>query len=217
MGLPSKDAELRDFATNVDVLVTAAPAQYGLAAADAASIHTYASEFDLKLTAATDPSTRTKVTVAEKNLAKGQLEVILRTYLAIVKANRGVADGDKVALGITLGDQVRTPKPPPVTQPQLQVLVQGTLTHTLRYADVTTPNKRSKPFGVIGMQLFLTTGETTPAGPEATRFYAFVNQQNYMVSFTGAEAGKTAYYYARWQDNKGRVGPWSALTGVVVA
>src|SRR5689334_12821487 len=100
MAIPTKDAACRDYAVNFDTLVTANPPRYGLVVLDGTTIHTYVSDFVAKLLLAKDPATRTKVTIAAKDGAKSSMLVILRGYGAQVKANRGVSDDDKVALGL---------------------------------------------------------------------------------------------------------------------
>src|SRR5262245_20402437 len=115
--IPSRESELVTWAVNFDTLITAAPATYGLVAADATSIHTYVAAFTASYTLAADPVTRTLATVADKDGKKAAMLDVLRSYAQRVKLNAGVADADKVNLGLNLNDNTTTPIPAPSTYP----------------------------------------------------------------------------------------------------
>jgi hypothetical protein len=42
-------------------------------------------------------------------------------------------------------------------------------------------------------------------------------KQGFAVSFSAADAGKRAYYYGRWVNARGQMGPWSAAVSLGVA
>lgn len=208
--IPTREGDLSLFVTNFDTLITANPATYGLVAGDAVTIHTYVDTFLTALAAASNPGTKTIVTVADKDGAKAAMLQIVRSYAQQIKANRGVADQDKVSLGLTLNDGTPTPIPAPSTQPIISVIGATPLTHVLRFADSVTPDKRSKPYGSIGLQLWRYVGDTAPTGPEQYEFAEFVTRQPFDSSYSGSQVGKRAWYCARWQTATGLVGPWSA-------
>ena len=70
--IPSKDAQLDDWALNFKTLIAATPTNYGLVAADATAITNAYTSWHTAFLAATNPSTRTKATVGEiSNVLRG--------------------------------------------------------------------------------------------------------------------------------------------------
>jgi len=37
-----------------------------------------------------------------------------------------------------------------------------------------------------------------------------------VAQFDPADAGKTAYYWLRWENTKGEIGPWSAVASATI-
>lgn len=214
--IPSRDADLGQWAANFSTLVSASPALYGLTAGDAATIATYVNAFTAALAVVNNPATKTKATVANKDGAKAAMLDIVRPYAITVRNNNGVSNSDKTALGLTLPDQTPSPIPAPVTAPLLNVIGATPGVHTLRYADANTPDKRSKPAGAIGLQLFVAIASGVINDPAVAPFRAFVTRQPYGINFNPADNGKIATYFARWQNRKGEVGPWSNAVSFTV-
>ena len=215
--LPSTDAGLLAFSLNFSTLITAAPVDYGLTAPDATTITAKHAAYSAAYAAAVNPDTRTSVTIATKDAAKADLAVCIRGFAAMIKADTGVLDAKKLGLGLLLGGDGRTPVPAPLTFPMLAIPASGPLTHTIRFADSTTPDKRSKPEGVVALQLFCEVGSAAPTDPLECRFQRVVTKQPYQMQFGSADAGKTAFYYARWQTRTGLTGPWSQVKSMTVA
>src|SRR5689334_13911700 len=74
---PLKDADLLLFAQNW-VTRGATPSNYNWVAGDVTSLSTITTGFDSALTLATDPTTRTRVTIDAKDVQKGTLIAQLR-------------------------------------------------------------------------------------------------------------------------------------------
>jgi hypothetical protein len=215
--LPVREALLAAWAVNFSTLLTATPADFGLLAPDAVTVAGVVNDFSAALTAATNPATRTSITIDAKDTAKAAMVNVLRRYAMRIKMDETVADEDKLAIGVGIRDFVPTPIAAPVTFPMVNVAAAGPLTHELRFADNLTPDSRAKPAGAIGMQLFRSVGVVPPGTPLAAQFLSFVTKQPYTSSFVAGDLGKTAYYYARWQTRTGLVGPWSVVSSFVIA
>jgi hypothetical protein len=207
--IPSKDALLDTWAQNFSDLITADPPLYGLVAADAVLIAAKADAFTAALTTSTNPATRTKPSVAAKDAAKADMLATVRLYGQQIKTNAGVSNSDKADLGLNIDDVTPTPIPPPATNPLLSIVAATTLAHTMRFADVTTPDKRSKPVGTISLQLYRTIDVASAVDPAAADFIGAFTKQPLETSFVSADVGKIATYWGRWQNRRGEVGPWS--------
>lgn len=216
--LPARDADLDVWALNFSTLITAAPATYGLVAADATAISNAFNSWHAAFLAATNPSTRTQGTVATKNIQKANLLTVVRGYAATIRANRAVTDANKMNLGLHVRDTQPTPIPPPVTRPVLAIarLEQGAM--QLRATDEATPNRRARPVGSAGMLLFRAIGTAPVNDPGDATFLTFVGKTEAMSTFAPADNGKVATYFARWTNSKGEVGPWSqGVSGSIAA
>lgn len=208
--IPPKDADLLAWGDNFADLITASPATYGLSAPDAVTVQGAQDDFAAALALATNPTTRTEVTVAAKNTAKLAAIGIFRTYASQIRLNPGVMNSDKLALGLNLPNNTPAPIPAPTTVPLLTFIGATPGQHTLRFADQDTPDSRGKPQNVIGMQLFMAVDTTAKTDPADCSFYVQATKNPFAVTFGAGDAGKIATYFGRWVTRKGLVGPWSA-------
>lgn len=215
--IPTRDSVLLLWAQNFSSLITANPTMYGLGTGDATTIAGYTSAYSAALTTAVDPSTKTKASVAAKDSAKATMLVTLRPYAQQIKNNLGVTNDAKVALGLNIPDPSRSPVPAPTTQPLLSIVGALPLQISLRFSDASTPDKRAKPKGVVGLQLFVYVGATVPTDPLAYQFAGIFTKQPFAVNFTGAQKGQLASLIGRWQTRTGLNGPWSSPVQMTIA
>ena len=78
--------------------------------------------------------------------------------------------------------------------------------------DANTPTSRAKPDGVRGCQIWMKVceqGEQAPNDPKQLTFVATDTKSPYVLQFEGFEGGMTVYYWLRWENTRGEVGPWS--------
>lgn len=214
--IPTRDADLVLWARNFSDLITAAPATYGLTAPIAVAIDALVDAYETALSAATDPSTRTPVTIAAKDSAKGAMVPQLRYYAQNVKANAAVSNANKEALGIRLNDPIPTPIPAPATKPVLQIVASGPLEMRLRFADELTPTSRAKPFGSIGCLVYRKIAVGVSSDPNTATFDGIFTRIPFTQTFDAADVGKTVTYWARWTNAKGEEGPWSEAIARVI-
>lgn len=215
--IPLKDSLCKDWLVNFAARITAAPATYGLTAAEALTICNAVNAFVAAYTIAIDPSTRTRASVADKDAMKAAALAISRPYAQLVRRNNGVSNQDKLDLGLTIVDTSPTPIPAPQTSPILSIVGATPLQHTLRYVDQNTPTKRAKPAGVIFLELMCQTSATPLTDPALIGFKQLSTANPVAVDFVQADAGKTAYYAARWVTRRGLLGPWSNIVSFTVA
>lgn len=215
--LPQALATFLAWFLNFNTKVTANPGLYGLAAADAVAIDAAYTDFAAKYAISTAPATRSPTTVQDTITARNTAVQVIRGYGRLISANAGVADADKVALGLNVRDTVNTPIPAPATNPILGIVgaTPGQLTVTFKDS-AAAPKVKAKPFGATALQLFASFGTVAPATPAATPFLKLVTKTPFAVDCPAGSAGQTAFLYARWVTAKGLVGPWSPLASSAV-
>jgi hypothetical protein len=214
--IPSRQAQLVLWATNFAAIATASPSVYGFSAGDLSSINGVVNAFSAALTVATDPSTRTSTTVAAKDAARAAMLDVIRPFAVNISQSTGISDEDKLAIGVTVRNPTPTPIPAPVTQPVLSIVSATHLQQTLRFSDALTPDKRAKPPGAIGLQLFRHIGTTPPVGPSVGSYVANATKNPFAVNFLEADIGKMATFWGRWVTRTGLVGPWSLPVSMAI-
>src|SRR4051812_5534410 len=98
--IPSQDPQALLWMQTFSAGITANPALYQLTAPDAVAIAAAVAGFDTALTTATNPATRTHVTVAAKDDARTAAQQICRQFAILIKFNAGISDPDKIAIGV---------------------------------------------------------------------------------------------------------------------
>ena len=117
--IPSRDSKLDLWADNFQTLIAANPALYGLMTADAVIITAAYASWHAAYLLVTSPSTKTAMTVSDKNTARVTMLGIIRPYATNISLNAGVASGDKTALGVNPRTSTPSPITPPTTNPVL--------------------------------------------------------------------------------------------------
>ena len=215
--IPVSDAEALAFMQNFASQISAAPATWGLVAADATAIDNAVDPFASSYAVAVSPSTRTPVTINTKDQSRASAEAVVRSYAAQIRVNNGVSDSNKIAIGIRPVNHTRTPVPPPATSPLMNIVVNTPGVQTLRYADSATPDSAAKPPGAIALQLFCAVGAAPVTDPAAAGFRGAYTKNPVSVPFDAADDGKVATYFARWATRTGEVGPWSLPVSMRIA
>lgn len=215
--IPSRDAELQAWLLNFKTLIAANPTNYGLVAGDATVITNSYVAWNAAYVAATNPATRTHVTIAAKDAQKILTVDVVRTYSTTIRANGAVSDSFKLGLGLHIHDTIPTPIPPPSTYPILAINGAGPAQQDLRAADQLTPTRRAKPHGTAGLLVFRAIGTAIATDPDSAPFLGFVTKAEFHSSFSSADDGKIATYFARWTNAKGEVGPWSSPVSMRIA
>ncbi len=222
--IPSRETDLVTWADNFAALITAAPATYGLTSGDASTIQTAVDAWDSAYTTANNPSTRTPTTIAAKNTAKNAMLPILRSYASQIRLNPGVADSDKIALGLNLPNNTPSPVPTPITSPILDISANTPLRQTLRMRDTGSPStSRAKAPNTIGMELWVAVGDAAAVDPSQASFVGMAVKVPFHVDFDVSQVGSVATYFGRWAvrsgspgENIARRGPWSSAVSQTI-
>lgn len=215
--IPAKDADLDAWAVNFSTRITATPTAFGLTAGQATTFGALRAAFTAALLAATDPSTRTSVTVAAKDTARANVVTNARLLAALVQAFPSITPSQLSDLGLTVRNTTPTPVPAPTTQPVLSVIGNAGQTITFNYHDSTTPLARAKPYGVIGVQLQYKLGVTPPTGWGDGVFVGTFGRAPYRVTMPPASVGSVVHFVARYVTRRGLTGPISPTVTTVVA
>jgi hypothetical protein len=144
--IPPTDTDFNSWIDNFSAVLTAAPATYGLLAADATVVAGVTATWDAAYTAAINPATRSPVTVQAKIDAKLAALATVRPYAQQIANNVGVTAPAKIAIGVNPRTTPPSPITAPVTNPILSIPSMTPLGHVLRYRDeLASPTVKAKP------------------------------------------------------------------------
>lgn len=215
--IPSKDSGVNSFAANFSTLITASPSTYGLSAGDATTIAGITATWTAAYALVTSPSTKTAATVSAKNAARVNLLATIRPYSQLIANNAAVSSSAKIALGLNARTSVPTPITPPVTTPILSITGGSVLQQILRYRDsASSPSVKSKPYGVIQVQLFGKTSTTPITDPTTLPLLLSQTKSPFAVTWAGGSSGEMAYYAARYVIRKGGISMWSPIVSAAI-
>lgn len=215
--IPSTDTDLANWADNFNTLLTASPPTYGLVAGDATAVNTVVVGYLDAYAASIAPTTRTPVTISAKDDAKILMLATVRPFAQNISLNQGIISSDKIAIGVNPRTNTSTKIPIPTTYPVLTIPTALNLGHVLRYRDqLSEPTVKAKPFGATALQLFATASATVIADQTLLAYNANLTKSPATVLWEAGDVGKTAYYAARWVNEKGQQGPWSAIISATI-
>jgi hypothetical protein len=214
--IATKESELVTQAADFSSKISAAPTTSGLLAADATALASDNSAFAAAYNLATDPTTRTKVTVEDKDTKLAVLVARMRSYGKRINANPAVTNAQKTALGLTL-KSTPTPIPPPSTMPVVSVVSSFQRSVRMRLTDELTPNKGAKPAGVSEAEIFTHVGATAPVSADDWKYQGQATRSEFDITFPDIVAsGTKVWIRARWCNERGQSGPVSAPAGTII-
>jgi hypothetical protein len=215
--IPKTDAGFAAWILNFSTLISADWNRYDLTEADADVISDLSSQYITLFNQISSGATRTPGLIAQKDAVRAAATATCRMYAQQIRANQGVDNQDKIELGIHVKDPTPTPIPAPATAPMLNVQVSFSGEHQLRYADELTPTSRKKPYGATQLELYVYVGASATTNPDDATYVGVYTKNPIQHSFSPAQAGLTAVYFARWRTTKGLVGPWSLPVAMQIA
>lgn len=197
--LPLTDQELRAFCTAFLATITPAPATYGYVVGDVTSLNTAVTGYSDALAVVDEPSTRTRVSVAAKQIAKNSLVALMRNLYK--KANAAnLANDKREALGLPIVDVEPTPIPAPAMKPGISIVKRDENIVSIQLFDPEEPNRRGRPDGVSGAAIFSFIGDEAPTTESAWNFEGNTTRMRVNVEFAstvapGAKVWITAFFF----------------------
>lgn len=215
--IPSTDAGFKDWLQTFSSLIAADPNKFGLDASDATIISNLNTSFANAYQAVQSNSTRTPNAIAQKDALKASAIASCRVYAMQIKSNVAVDNDDMIALGIHVNDTSPTPIPAPNSAPMLSIQAAFSGEHIIRYADENTPTSRGKAPGATQLELFVHVGPQPIVNWEDANSAGIFTKNPIRYTFSPADAGKCATYFARWRTAKGLDGPMSLGVCMLIA
>jgi len=213
---PRADLALDNWSKNFDARVTPAPIPLGLSVAQAAEFHVVALDFTARLAIATNPATRTKGSVAAKDVARAALRAKAAQLIKIISATPTVTPTQRIDLGLNVRDAIPSPIPAPTSRPLLCLTPEG----DIHLMDESDPARKGRPIGVKGAVIFTKVCPATEPPPttlEQTTFTGIATRPHFTLSLPQGADTKKLYALARWFNQRGEMGPVSEIVVTTIA
>ncbi|MEC4050211.1 hypothetical protein OX284_012280 [Flavobacterium sp. SUN046] len=202
---PGKDAELNNYFQVAILYILLNKTRLRLSQEDEDTLNDLFGEWNVKYPLSQNENTRTKITIKDKEDAKDRLIVFLRKVYADIP-NSVLTNQDRITLNLLSRDTSRTPTAVPFTKPVVLVDTRNHLEHTISFSNI--DGSKKKPEGVRACQIWYKIG-SAPIDPSELTYMASDTASPYIHHFEGKDAGKNIYYWLRWENTRGEVGPWS--------
>ena len=209
---PSKEAELDIYFRLVVAHITTHFIRLHVSETNKVAANEALKEWNIIFPLSQNSNIRTKSIVANKNSVRDTLMSILRKIYADIPQSILTVE-DRNAIGLIERKSTRTTPAPPTTHPIGYINTINRLQHTISFTD--EDGSLAKPKGVRGCQIWCKVGEPVTDVQELS-FLAMSSASPYVHKFDIPAAGKTVYYWLRWENTRGKTGPWSAAVNATV-
>jgi hypothetical protein len=203
--LPATDPGLLDWGRNFRDRIEPDPERFGISEAQAAAFAAVYVAFAAAYQTVRDPSTRTTVTVAQKNAKRETLKAEARLLAKVVDGS-SVTDAQRIELGLNVRKKA-TAKPVPDAPPRFRVnSVRGRMV-SISLFDKTVP-RRGRPPAVHGAMVFSYIGDVPPEDPSLWRFTVATTKTELDVEFPlSVQPGAKVWLTACWLNPMLQAGP----------
>ncbi|MEI7596437.1 MAG: hypothetical protein WCK02_11865 [Bacteroidota bacterium] len=215
--IPTKDADFNLFQGSIISIVTPNANAWGILAADLTALTPLQTLWNNAFAKASNKLNRTSADVQTKNDARKLYEKAIRNFIAQwIAKNPKVPDSERERMGLTLKD-TKLKKAVQVNAIPIGVVdFSIRLQHTINFSDANSPRSKAKPDGMNGCEIWMKLGGDAPKEASELSYVATDTRTPYVIQFSGADAGKTAYYWLRWISNTGKPCPWSQPVSALV-
>lgn len=126
----------------------------------------------------------------------------------VLYADTSLSDNVLASAGLPPRDATKSDAPKPTTAP-VGWVDYGKLKHTIHFRDSATPDKKAKPDGMKGCEIWHFIGSTAPTEAKDWDYLTTDSNSPYVAFYEAADAGKKVFYQLRWISRSDERGEWS--------
>jgi hypothetical protein len=216
--IPRADSAFRDWANWFCNGTSRDHARFMLTPAQSQALMRQFLAFDEAYVRATEDITRTPSAIVTKDDARSVLQHSIQQYAALIRSNDGIADDDKINIGVRPRNVAHTRRTCPNVAPLLIYLGSIPGVDVLSYRNAANDSK-AKPRGAERLELWVAysrPGEAGVGGPKVSqaRLVGSFKKSKMLVDQdpqrdSRMEGDGKPTYWARWVGFDGAAGPWS--------
>ncbi|MEM1445793.1 MAG: hypothetical protein AAGF84_07055 [Planctomycetota bacterium] len=205
--LPETLQGLREWALSFCNLVVDQPANYGVSPADATALGDKFDAYNNALNVSTTPATRTRPTIQTTQTCKAELIAAIRPIVNTIQSFPGTTNTMRRDLGITVR---KSPAPAPIPATAPVVTITGVTGNTIavKLQDADDLDRRAKPAGVKGANLFWYVGAVPPNEPAGWTFVGSTTRTTTTMTLPDSVPGAASVWVtAFWFNANTASGP----------
>ncbi|EIQ01482.1 hypothetical protein OpiT1DRAFT_00052 [Opitutaceae bacterium TAV1] len=165
---------------------------------------------------ASQPATRTSLTIEQKNAARDTYEAFLRGFIRqYITANDVATNDDRTALGLPIPKTTHTRIPAPTTHPVAEQHGSQPGLVELHFRDE-EGTARGKPGLAHGAEIAYDVLDAVPGDPSDLVHSEIDTRSPFKKQFRADQRGLKFWYAMRWESPTGDKGPWSPLSYVII-
>ena len=166
---------------------------------------------------ATPVGERNAVTNARLQAAFDELAAVMRDIKKRYFYNPPLTDADILSLGLKPKDKEPTPVGEPTGQPQANIILTRRAQLTVQIVpDETEQTDKRVNYGCRIYYGIYPAGETPPVSGMDLRHSMFTRKKKELFTFLPTDSGKTAYFSIRYENSKGKAGPWGPMAQALI-
>ena len=220
--IPRPDGDFDDWQKNFVTISTSNATTWGVPTTEITALTTnqiqwiasYAVGGKGQKTLRTSQQTKAK-TVARKTYEKN-LRIFIRRWISV---NPAVSDAQRVALRVTIANNVRSTINKPIFTPNVEITPTkgNTLVfHFKQEADGSGKSHRGKPVNTHGMKIYYKIEGTAPLSLDECNKVVTATKSPYRLAFAPNFGGKIFYCFCCWVNNKEEEGTFTPLLTTVI-
>jgi hypothetical protein len=160
---------------------------------------------------------KTELTVNAAGVARSAFEALARPIAVALSADSaGLTEVEKLTLGVTLRNNVRTRQDPPKVAPTIEVVsvqphgkIQFRAVHSARNDQVGV-RQRAKPQGVTGIQIGIAISQFQPRQDDLV-VCGTISKNPDWIDLGGENSGKQGWFSARYITRRAEVSQWGPM------
>jgi hypothetical protein len=164
-----------------------------------------------------NPAQRTPIMAAAfADARKAFTPVYRQLYTGLLKQNPLVAETDLVAMNLPERPAGgRSPVPVPHTTPEAEIVLPSPAVIEVHFRDAGSDHV-AKPRGVHGAEIAWAILDAAPVNWGQLTHTRFGTHTPFHLVFEGDQRGKRLYFALRWENTRGKKGPWSNIQDAVI-
>jgi hypothetical protein len=159
-----------------------------------------------------NPITNARLNTAFKALT-AEMRDIKKRYFYIPP----LTEANMVALGLKIKDNVLTPVSDPTGQAEANIMYPGRTQLQLSIKHIEgTPLDPKAEYGCRIFFKICAYGEIPPTSGKELHESIFTRQRKHLFTFEQEDSGKTAFFCIRYENSKGKSGPWGPVFSAII-
>jgi hypothetical protein len=213
--IPQADGKFLGWASNFLNLCIAHQAEWGLPEAVLNALQAKLTEFEALYKKCQTRARSLNDTDRKNSLKEEITEGCQDLVNEFLRYSKKLSNEDRRALGLHVPDEIRSPIPIPAGRPGFTLRVHNTRELLLELWDEATGEK-AIPYGMNGAVVYIRVGGKAPLSQDELIKSALVTKTRFVLSFKEEERGQPVYVALRWENERGKEGPWTEIQTTLV-